>query len=108
MIIIMERMIKSAVPVTFTSSMAHFLSFVSRYSVKMGIKAALNAPSPKSRRNRFGILKATTNASHAIPVPKTLAQIMSLANPKILLNRVQILIVLAERKKFLFSLIYHL
>lgn len=102
--IIMERVIKSAVPVMFTSSIALFLSFVSRYSVKIGMKAALKAPSPKRRRKRFGILKAITKASQAIPVPKKLAQIMSRAKPKILLNRVQRLIVLAERKKFFFSL----
>ena len=68
-------------------------------SVKMGIKAALNAPSPKRRRNRLGILKATVKASHTIPCPKMLAHIMSLTRPSMRLSRVHMLIILAERNK---------
>ena len=101
----LPRIMKSNVPVTFTSSHASFLPLVSRYSVNTGIKAALNAPSPKSRRKRFGILKATTKASQARLVPKKLAHIMSLASPKTLLNSVQRLTVLADFKKLFFSCI---
>ncbi|KKM06345.1 hypothetical protein LCGC14_1744950, partial [marine sediment metagenome] len=97
------RIMKSNVPVMFMSSHASFLPLVSRYSVKTGMKAALNAPSPKRRRKRFGILKATTKASQARLVPKKLAHITSLASPKILLNNVQRLTVFADLKKLFFS-----
>ena len=72
------------------------------------MKAALNAPSPKRRRKRFGILKATTKASQARLVPKKLAHIISLASPKILLSSVQRLTVFADFKKLFFSCIYKL
>jgi hypothetical protein len=67
------------------------------------MKAALNAPSPKRRRKRFGILKAITKASQARLVPKKLAHITSLAKPNTLLNNVQRLTVFADLKKLFFS-----
>jgi hypothetical protein len=97
------RIIKSNVPVALANSHASFFPLVSRYSVKTGMKAALNAPSPKRRRKRFGILKATTKASQAKLVPKKLAHTMSLAKPNTLLNSVQRLTVFADFKKLFFS-----
>ncbi len=61
-----------------------------RYSVNTGIKATEKEPSAKSLLKRFGIRKATKNASADIPEPKKLAISMSLANPRILLKKVKI------------------
>ena len=40
------------------------------YSDTTGTKACENAPSAVSRRRKFGILKATRNASISVPAPK--------------------------------------
>jgi len=61
-----------------------------RYSVNTGIKATEKEPSAKSLLKRFGIRKATKNASADIPEPKKLAISISLANPRILLKKVKI------------------
>lgn len=61
-----------------------------RYSVNTGIKATEKEPSAKSLLKRFGIRKATKNASADMPEPKKLAISMSLANPRILLKKVKI------------------
>ena len=37
--------------------------------LKTGMNAAINAPSPSSRRNKFGIINATTNAPATSPSP---------------------------------------
>src|SRR3989338_5635968 len=88
-----------AVATTLTSLHASSSPFFSRYSVKVGMKAAVRAPSPKSRLKRLGIRKATAKASQTRPVPKTLAHSTSLARPRIRLRRVQRLIVRAELMK---------
>ena len=38
-------------------------------SLKTGMNAAINAPSPSSRRNKFGIINANTNAPATSPSP---------------------------------------
>jgi hypothetical protein len=48
-----------------------------RVSVKTGITAVESAPSPRSRRSRFGMRKATRNASVTGPAPKAWATTMS-------------------------------
>ena len=48
---------------------------------KAGMNAALNAPSPNRRRNRFGSFNATKNASAIGPVPISAAISMSRAKP---------------------------
>ena len=54
-----------------------------------GTKAALNAPSPNSRRNRFGSRSATKNASATGPAPSRAAISESRRKPSIRLARVQ-------------------
>jgi len=61
-----------------------------KYSVKTGINDTEKEPSAKSLLKRFGILKATKNASADIPDPKKPAIRMSLINPRILLKKVKI------------------
>src|SRR3990167_5146140 len=94
-----------AVATTLTSLHASSSPFFSRHSVKVGMKAAVSAPSPKSRRKRLGIRKATAKASHTRPVPKTLAHRTSLARPRIRLSKVHRLMVLAELMKECSSII---
>ena len=48
-----------------------------RVSVKTGITAVDSAPSPRSRRRRFGMRKATRKASVTGPAPKVWATTMS-------------------------------
>jgi len=57
-------------------SAVSFLSFLLRYPLKVGIKAAEIVPSAKSRLKRFGIKKAT--------VPRNAAFTDSLKRPKTL------------------------
>ena len=47
----------------------------------MGMKAELNAPSAKRRRNRFGKRKATKKASATGPEPRLAAINISLTKP---------------------------
>ena len=54
-----------------------------------GTKAALNAPSPNRRRNRFGRRSATKNASATGPVPSTAAIMISRTKPRMRLAIVQ-------------------
>src|SRR5689334_11988371 len=54
-----------------------------------GTNAALNAPSPNSRRNRFGNFSATKNASATGPAPSIAAISMSRAKPSTRLAMVQ-------------------
>ena len=56
---------------------------------KAGTKAALNAPSPNSRRNRLGNLRATKKASAIGPAPSFAAIRMSRMKPRIRLSIVQ-------------------
>lgn len=93
------KIMMRTVATTLTKAMASALPRFSMCSVKMGMKAALRAPSPKRRRNKLGILNATVNASQTIPVPKILAHIISLARPRIRLKNVQTLIILTERNR---------
>jgi len=69
------------------SKASSFPWFVS-VSVNTGINATLKEPSAKSLLKRFGILKATKNASELKPAPKNQAMTTSLTNPKIRLNSV--------------------
>ena len=50
-------------------------------SVKTGTTAVDSAPSARSRRSRFGMRKATKNASVSGPAPKTRATTMSRTKP---------------------------
>ena len=54
-----------------------------------GMKAMLNAPSPKNRRNMLGRAKAIRKASATGPVPSQAAIIMSRTNPRMRLIIVQ-------------------
>jgi len=58
-------------------------------SMKVGTNAAERAPSANSRRSRFGMRKATKNASAPVPAPRNMAMIMSRINPEIRLTLVQ-------------------
>src|SRR5262245_43354039 len=57
-------------------------------SVKTGMMAVDSAPSARSRRSRFGIRKATKNASVSGVAPKARASTMSRAYPRIRLPSV--------------------
>src|SRR4051812_39366147 len=50
--------------------------------VNVGTKAALIAPSENRSRRRFGMREATTNASIALPAPKSAARSCSRTNPR--------------------------
>ena len=82
------RIIDRAVKMMLASSMASSLDFFVRYSVKTGTKATVSDPSPRRRRRRFGIRKATKKASEAAPAPKNAATTMSRMNPKMRLSMV--------------------
>jgi len=78
------------VKTTRANKKASCLDLFCQYSVKPGVKATENEPSAKSLLKRFGIRKATKNASAAIPEPKKLAIRASLTNPRTLLRKVKI------------------
>lgn len=61
---------------------------VSRYALKVGIKATEILFSANNRRNRFGIMNAIPNASARAVVPKKAAFVDSLTSPRILETRV--------------------
>lgn len=67
------------------------LSFdsVSRYRLKVGIKATEMLFSAKRRRKRFGIIKARENASERADVPKKAAFVISRTRPKTRETRVK-------------------
>lgn len=93
---IMPRMVTTVtirtkkVKTALANKKASSLDLFCKYSVKTGIKDTENEPSAKSLLKRFGIRKATKNASATIPEPKKLAIRMSLTNPRILLTKVKI------------------
>jgi hypothetical protein len=93
---IMPRMVTAVrtrtrkVKTTRANKKASSFDLFCRYSVNTGIKATEKEPSANSLLKRFGIRKATKNASADIPEPKKLAISMSLANPRILLKKVKI------------------
>ena len=93
---IMPRMVTAVrtrtrkVKTTRANKKASSFDLFCRYSVNTGIKATEKEPSAKSLLKRFGIRKATKNASADIPEPKKLAISISLANPRILLKKVKI------------------
>ena len=66
----------------------------------------LREPSAKSLRKRFGILKATKNASAERPAPKNQAITISLIKPKIRLKTVAALTIPAAFATRLFSEIF--
>ena len=84
-------------------SLAAVLPSFSMVSERMGMNAAERAPSPKSRRNRLGILKATSNADFASDVPKKDAMRISRTSPRIRLMPVKILTVDACFISFIFA-----
>ena len=79
-----ERSLTADLAISKASSFPWFVST----SVKTGINATLKDPSAKSLLKRFGILKATKNASELSPAPKNPAMTTSLRKPKIRLNNV--------------------
>jgi len=72
------------VPIWLITKLTSFLSFDAFASESIGTNACENAPSPKSLLKKFGILKATKNASVKAFAPKKIAIIWSLIRPKIL------------------------
>ena len=69
---------------------AFFLSLLVKCSVKIGIKAAFKAPSPKKLLSKLGIIKAIKKASVSMLAPNLLEIIISLPKPNILQNIVAI------------------
>src|SRR3546814_8698150 len=61
----------------------------SRLPANSGTKATVRAPSPVSRRKKFGSLKATQNASATGPAPRIAASRMSRTKPVTRLTRVK-------------------
>ena len=84
------RISTKKVRTTLAKKNASSFDLFCKYSVKTGINDTENEPSAKSLLKRFGIRKATKNASAAIPEPKKLAIRISLTNPRILLKKVKI------------------
>ena len=84
------RISTKKVRTTLAKKNASSFDLFCKYSVKTGINDTENEPSAKSLLKRFGIRKATKNASAAIPEPKKLARKISLTNPRILLKKVKI------------------
>src|SRR6185437_4844722 len=66
-----------------------------------GTKACAKAPSPNSRRSRFGMRKATRKASYGAPAPKTEATNTSRASPVIREASVNSEMVDAARRRFM-------
>src|SRR5438034_10579345 len=66
------------------------------FSLKIGMNAAVNAPSPSNRRNRFGTMNANMNASVTHPAPMKLAYTISRTRPKTRLVMVAALIALED------------
>jgi len=60
----------SRVPIASTSERVSSALCRFRYSDSIGTKACEKAPSANMRRSRFGMRKATKNASVARPAPK--------------------------------------
>ena len=79
--------------------------FSLRYEERVGIKAALSAPSPNRRRNRLGMVKANIKASQT--GPKKPVHKISLRNPKIRLKKIQALIIPAEPSTLFFIKALH-
>ena len=72
------------VPATLSINFLNFSESLSALnSVKTGMKAVANAPSPNNRRKKLGILKATKKASVTAFAPKTWANTKSLIKPNI-------------------------
>ena len=67
-------------------------------AVNIGMNAAWNAPSANIRRNKFGNLKATKNASATGPAPSIAAISISRAKPRMRLAIVYEPTVAIERK----------
>ena len=70
-----------------------------RAAPRIGTKACAKAPSANSRRSRFGMRKATQNASVMGPAPKARATRTSRARPEMRDSNVKLLTVAAERNK---------
>ena len=68
-----------------------------RAAPRIGTKACAKAPSANSRRSRFGMRKATQNASVMGPAPKARATRTSRARPEMRDSNVKLLTVAAER-----------
>jgi hypothetical protein len=64
-----------------TSSRTSSCERLCLYSLITGTKAWLNDPSANRRRRKFGILKATSQASMKAPAPKAAAKTISRASP---------------------------
>jgi hypothetical protein len=64
--------------------------------VNTGINETVSVPSANSRLSKFGILKATQNASVTCPAPKRDVITISRISPSILLKKVKILTDLAD------------
>ncbi len=65
-----------------------FSPCVFSFSLKIGMNAAVNAPSPSSRRNRLGIWNASRNALATHVVPMKFAYTISRTMPRMRLSRV--------------------
>ena len=69
-------------------------------SASSGTNACWNAPSPNSRRSRFGRRNATLNASVSALAPKVREMIMSRARPVMRDRSVRLLTVARARNRF--------
>src|SRR5688572_9663855 len=75
------------------------LSWRVRYSDNTGTNACEKAPSANKRRRKFGILKATKNASAAAPSPNIAAKTVSLTRPRIRENNVALEVTIEDLNK---------
>jgi hypothetical protein len=70
------------------------------YSPRIGTKACENAPSPKMRRSRLGMRKATLNASVISDAPKARAIRISRTRPVMRESIVRLLMVASALSRF--------
>ena len=83
-IVVKIKTLRNFVPMWLITKLTSFGSLDAFAFARIGINACEKAPSPKSLLKKFGILKATKNASVKAFAPKNMAIIWSLTRPKIL------------------------
>ena len=93
------------VKTSFLNFLKTFLFLDRLDSVKKGTSVALKVPSARSLLNKFGILKATQNASVSIFAPKKKVISKSLIQPNILLMNVKKPTLIDEEKKLFIILL---
>ena len=99
--IIINKIKKRIERVSEANCKAFLLFSCFKIDEKIGIKAAVKAPSANILLKKFGNLKATKKTSAISPAPTIVAINMSLINPSILLTNVNELTVIKDLINFI-------